>query len=161
MKTSTIYLIVGLFIAIIAGMIIFSYLAKQNIEDDMVTAPVEENPTLPENPYGVERIEATHFFEDGVHTIVGSIMMPTPCDLLEGAAQVAESFPEQITFNFTVINNAEMCAQVMTEQRFLVEASASENASIQATFMGEPVELNLIPAAEGESPENFELFIKG
>jgi len=87
--------------------------------------------------------------------------MPTPCELLEADALIAESMPEQIIFAFDVINTAEMCAQVMTEQRFLVEAQASENASMQATFMGSPVELNLIPAEEGETPDDFELFIKG
>jgi len=161
MNTKTIYLIIGLFVAVIIGMLVFSYLANQSINNDAVVPPVEENPTIVANPYGIERIEATHFYIDGTHTIVGSIIMPTPCELLEADALIAESMPEQIIFAFDVINTAEMCAQVMTEQRFLVEAQASENASMQATFMGSPVELNLIPAEEGETPDDFELFIKG
>jgi hypothetical protein len=161
MKTQTIYLIVALFIALIVGMVIFTYFAKNTINSGTIVPPVDENPPFTTNPYGIDRIEAKHFFENGKHTIVGSILMPTPCDLLEGSEMVAESMPEQITFTFDVINTAEVCAQVMTEQRFLVEASASENASMRATFMGYAVELNLIPAGENESPDDFELFIKG
>lgn len=87
--------------------------------------------------------------------------MPTPCDLLESSARVAESFPEQIMINFSVINNADFCAQVVTAQRFKVSATASPEATFSAQFMGRPVELNLIPAGAGETPDAFELFIKG
>lgn len=161
MKTQTIYLIIGLFIAIVAGMIVFTYLAQRSMEPADVVPAVDENPSVTSNPYGIERIEATHFYIDGVHIIVGSIMMPTPCDLLDTSFTIAESMPEQITFEFDVINTADTCAQVVTEQRFKIEVSAFESASMRATFMGSPVELNLIPAAEGETPEDFELFIKG
>lgn len=161
MKTSTIYLIIGMFVAIILGMIIFTFLAQKNIDNEQVTPPVENNSSTNVDSYDVNRIEATHFYIDGVHTIVGSITMPTPCDLLDTSYTVAESMPEQITFEFDVINTADTCIQVMTEQRFKIEVSAVETASMRATFMGSPVELNLIPAAEGETPEDFELFIKG
>jgi hypothetical protein len=69
--------------------------------------------------------------------------------------------PEQVTLDFNVINNAEVCAQVVTTQRFKVEAQASEQAIIKARFMGREVELNLVPPSAGETPEDFELFIKG
>jgi len=74
---------------------------------------------------------------------------------------VAESFPEQITLDFSVINNADFCAQMITAQRFKVTASASEGASFKALFENRVVELNLIDSLPGESPEDFELFIKG
>ncbi|MCA9362393.1 hypothetical protein KC906_03375, partial [Candidatus Kaiserbacteria bacterium] len=70
-------------------------------------------------------------------------------------------FPEQVVVDFSVINNAESCAQVVTAQRFMVDFQASSEASISARFMGRDIDLNLIPAAEGETPEEFELFIKG
>ena len=63
--------------------------------------------------------------------------------------------------DFDVINNADMCAQVITDQRFSVSFDASEEARISAKLEGRQVELNLIPAAEGETPDDFELFIKG
>jgi len=160
MNTKTIYLIVGLFVLIILGMIIFTMIAQRNINSTTPGNQTGEIP-LPTNPYGIERIDAKYFYINGVHTIVGMLSLPTPCDLLEGTAQVAESMPEQITFEFDVINTSDMCAQVVTEQRFRIDATASENASLQVRFMGMPVELNLIQASESESPEDFELFMKG
>ncbi len=157
MDKRSIILVVSLFILIIAGMFTFAYIKSTEIVE--TPTPVVEEVEVPyEN---VTRITAKHFFEDGVHTFVGELELPTPCDLLEVNALVMESFPEQILLDFTVINNAEMCAQVITTQRFMVEASASEEATTAARFMGRTVELNLVPAAEGETPEEFELFIKG
>jgi len=149
----------SLFALIVAGMFIFAYLKKQEVS---APAPVASSTPTAVVPYAdITRIDAKHYFINGVHTFVGEIPFPTPCDLLESTAVVMESYPEQIRLDFTVINNAEMCAQVVTAQRFLVTATASEQATTTATFMGRPVELNLVPAAPGEKPEDFELFIKG
>ncbi len=159
MNTQTIILSVGLLAALVVGMFTYTYLAREQSEQTPVPQAPVETP-LPD-PYGITRIEAKHFYRDGVHTIVGELPMPTPCDLLESTARVAESYPEQVTFDFTVINNADNCAQVVTVQRFMVQASASDQANLQATFRGRPVELNLVEADPSESPEDFELYIKG
>jgi len=157
MDKKTIIAIMLFFAVLVAGMFIFAYLKKAEIQEEQTILEPE-----PEVEYAsVSRIEAKHYYVDGVHTVAGEINMPTPCDLLEVDAQVAESIPEQITLNFNVINNAEMCAQVITAQRFMVSASASEEATFSALFMGREVELNLIPALPGEMPEDFEVFIKG
>jgi hypothetical protein len=87
--------------------------------------------------------------------------LPTPCDLFEANSHVTDSEPQRVVLEFTVINNAEVCAQTVTAQRFKVEATAKEDATFTAFFMGREVELNLIPAAPGETPEEFEVFIKG
>jgi hypothetical protein len=159
MSQRTIIMCVALFIIIVAGMFGFAYLKKTE-----VTAPVVEENTQGEEEVkyaSITRITAKHFFENGVHTIAGEIPMPTPCDLLEVDAMVAESFPEQVSLNFNVVNNAEFCAQQITPQRFKVTANASEQATFSANFMGRRVELNLVPPDPGETPEDFELFIKG
>jgi hypothetical protein len=159
MNQKTIVMCVALFIIIVAGMFGFAYLKKAE-----VAAPVAEENTKGEEEVkyaSITRITAKHFFEDGVHTIAGEIPMPTPCDLLEVDAVVAESFPEQVSLNFNVVNNAEFCAQQITPQRFKVSASASEEATFSANFMGRKVELNLVPPDQGETPDDFELFIKG
>lgn len=113
----------------------------------------------------IERIEAVQFYGDGAHTFVGEVDMPTPCDLLEVDAIVMESMPEQIRLEFRVINedidDEIACAQVITPQRFMVEVSASREASISASFMGVPIEINLREPQPGETPDDFELFIKG
>ncbi len=144
---------------IIVGMFVFAYLKKAELTEVVVTPPVEN--TVP-GPYDtITHIDAKHFFIDGVHTLAGEILMPTPCDLLNWDSLVAESMPEQVTVQFDVINTADMCAQAVTPQRFKVTFTASENASIRAMFEGRDIELNLIPPGEGETPEDFELFIKG
>lgn len=157
MDKRSIILVIGLFILVVAGMFIYAYLKSGELSQvpDVV---IEEEVV----PYAnIDRVDAKHYYIDGVHTFVGEIQMPTPCDLLEVDAVVMESYPEQIRLDFKIINNSEMCAQVITPQRFMVSATASEDATVTATLMGRPIELNLVPAAPGETPEEFELFIKG
>ena len=159
MSNRTIVLFVVIFALIIVGMFLFTYLYQKNTEP--VPLPTDTQATTTQNNYGITRIAAKYFYINGVHTIVGELAMPTPCDLLTTDATVAESFPEQVTFAFDVVNTTEVCAQVITNQRFKIDASASDQATLRATFMGEPVELNLVEAEAGETPEEFELFIKG
>jgi len=145
------------FVLIVVGLFVLVYVNKNNAKED---APVEDQ-TPTENPYGITRIDAKHFYIDGTHTVAGEIDMPTPCDLLDGQATVAESMPEQVTIDFNVINTSETCVQAITPQRFKVSFDASAEAVIKARFMGQEVELNLVPAGEGETPEDFELYLKG
>src|SRR3989344_5090564 len=108
-----------------------------------------------------ETITAKHQFKNGKHIIAGDVNMPTPCHILTTSAQVAESFPEQVTIQFVSRTSGEFCAQVITPARFKVEFTASENATVKATWNGQPVSLNLIPALPTDDLDNFELFIKG
>lgn len=160
MSQKSIVLTVILFAILIAGMFVYAYLKKNELQNTKIepTKPAEEEQVLYPD---ITRVDAKHYYTDGVHTLVGEINFPTPCDLLEAEAVVMESYPEQVLINFEVINNSDTCAQVITAQRFKVEAQASLEASFSARFIGRDIELNLIPAAEGEVPEDFELFIKG
>lgn len=144
---------------VIAGMFVFAYLKKSEIAE----APAVTPPIVQDNgPYGsITRINAKHFFIEPTHTIAGEIPMPTPCDLLNWKTRVLESVPDTVFVDFDVVNHAETCAEVITAQRFLVPFDAPQNTTIRATLNGREVELNLIPAAEGETPEDFEIFLKG
>lgn len=144
---------------IIAGMFVFAYLKKTEMQSDTPVPTVTETPKTVYDD--IVRIDAKHFFIDGVHTIVGEIAMPTPCDLLNWESKVSETKPPHVTIDFKVINHTESCQQTITPQRFKVPFNASADAVMKATFEGRPVELNLIPAKEGETPDDFELFIKG
>ena len=156
----TVILAVSLFILIVLGMFVFAFIKQSELKVEQ-TVPIDNSATT-EDRYGdITRIDGKHFFIDGVHTVVGEIPMPTPCDLLEGQVLVAESYPEQITLDFKVINNAEFCAQAVTAQRFKLSATASPDATFSALFQNRAVELNLVEAAAGETPEDFELFRKG
>lgn len=156
-KRRAIILGVALFLLVIAAMFLFVYFNSKEAKQS--TPPEEEY--VDERYSSITRVDGKHYYIDGVHTVVGEVAMPTPCDLLQSDAVVAESYPEQITLDFTVRNNADFCAQVITPQRFKVSAPASEQATFSARFEGRPIELNLVEAAEGESPDEFELFIKG
>ncbi len=157
MSQRAIILTVVLFGLVVAGMFAFTYYKKQGMEQAVPPEVVEDVVLYPQ----VTRITAKQFYIDGEHTLVGEVELPTPCDLLSADARVMESFPEQVVIDFTVLNTAESCAQVVTSQRFKVNATASDQATFTATFMGRPVELNLVPAEPGETPDDFELFIKG
>lgn len=157
MNRRAVLLTIALFLLVIVGMFAFAFSQQdRNVTED--GADIEE---ANEQYANITRIEGKHFYIDGVHTVVGEIPMPTPCDLLESSSRVAESMPEQITLEFEVVNNAEFCAQTITPQRFKVSASASPEATIEAMFEGRSVELNLVEAAPGETPDEFELYIKG
>lgn len=159
MSNKLIVLVSCIFTVLVLGMFGFAYLKKTEVAavpapSDAVTVPAVQK-------YNVTRIDGKHFFIRGVHTIVGEIPLPTPCDLLTTDAKVAESMPEQITFAFSVINNSQNCAQIITPGRFTVSATSSQAASLSATFMGVRVELNLVEAGPGETPEEYELYTKG
>jgi hypothetical protein len=159
MNQKSVIISVVLFALIVVGMFTFAYLKRSEVAQ--TPTPQNEEPQGEVAYADITRITAKHFFIDGVHTFAGEIPMPTPCDLLEADALVMESFPEQIALDFKVLNNAEFCAEQVTNQRFKVSATASEEATIRATFMGRAVELNLVPPDAGETPDDFELFIKG
>lgn len=108
-----------------------------------------------------ETITAKHQYKNGTHIIAGEATSPTACDILTTMATVAESAPEQVMIAFTSETVGEICAQVLTQNRFKVEFQAGAEAKIKATWNGEPVALNLIPASLDEDLNDFELFIKG
>lgn len=159
MNQKAIAISIALFIVLVAGMFTFAYLKKSEIVETPADTTANEEGDV--KYASITRITAKHYYIDGVHTLAGEINMPTPCDLLEVESRVMESFPEQVALDFNVVNNAEFCAQQITPQRFKVSAAASPEAVFGAKFMGRDVELNLVPAGEGETPDDFELFIKG
>lgn len=159
MNQRAVVMTIVLFVVIVIGMFVFAYL--KNNEQRQITQDSSNQQTTEDRYSNITRIEGKHYYIDGVHTVVGEIPMPTPCDLVESTAVVAESFPEQITLNFSVINNAEFCSQVTTPARFKISTPASPEATFSAHFQNRRVELNLIEAGAGEMPDDFELFIKG
>lgn len=160
MDRRTIILVVTLFALIIAGMFVFAFLKKAEAPAVVIDSTITPDPV----PYpDVTRINAKHYLtEKTTHTFVGEIIMPTPCDLVDVVArkESATSTAETV-LGFTVINTTDSCVQTATAQRFMVTATAPEDATFTATFMGRVVPLNLTPALPGESPADFELFIKG
>jgi len=161
MDKRSIIAIICFFVLLVAGMFVFAFMKKSEITEEQQVQQTDSEPEPAVEYASITRIDGKHYFIDGVHTVVGEIPMPTPCDLVEVNTEVEESSSETVVLNFNVINNADYCAQVVTPQRFSASAQASEEANFSANFMGREVQLNLIPALPGETPEEFELFIKG
>ena len=161
MEQKRIIIFTIIFALLVALMFAYAHYKKAELTNgDKTISPTSETNT--NDRYGdITRIDAKHFYIDGVHTLVGEIPFPTPCDLLNWDTSIAESAPEIATVAFSVVNHAENCAQTVTAQRFKVTLSASKDAEIRATLDGRRVDLNLIPAGPGETPDSYELFIKG
>ncbi len=147
-------------VLIILGMFVFTYVKKTEIaekSEDVVTYPTPDKGV----PYSdVVSVDVKHFYKDGTHTVVGEILMPTPCDLLAWDTRILESYPEHVIIDFTVVNHADVCAEVVMPQHFSVSFTASEQAILRATFMGREIRVNEIPVDATESPESYELFRK-
>lgn len=107
-------------------------------------------------------ITAKHEWSEGTHVIAGEVNLPTPCHILNTSVDVTKGTdPDQAIINFESTTQAETCIQVIAPTRFKVEFEADENVEISATWNGAVVDLNLIPVAQGESLDDFEIFIKG
>ena len=159
MKNRSIILIVILFAATIAGMFTYAFLKQREVA--ATPSDSEVKTTEVETSYGdITRIDAKHYYIDGTHTVVGEVLVPTPCDLLESTARLADN-DQSALLELTVLNNSSDCIQVVTPARFMASLEAADNLEWKATFMGKEVPINLIEAADGERPEDFELYLKG
>lgn len=114
------------------------------------------DPSFPE-----QRINAKHQFKFGKHVVAGEVNLPTACYTLSTFVRIAETYPEHVTLNFVAETSGDVCAQVVTTERFKIDFTASDKAVISAMWNGKPIELNLINAGPNEDLTNFELFIKG
>ena len=149
-------------VCIVAGMALYGLLSMKTGESTSIQH--DERQFGKEEPYaGITEISTKHFFntETQTHTLVGEIALPTPCDLLNWDVRIGESFPENITIDFSVVNHTESCAQVVTLQRFFISFRAHRDASLHATFEQRTIALRIIEAGPEDVPEDFDVFIKG
>ena len=106
------------------------------------------------------RITAKHEYDSGTHIIAGEVGLPTPCHILETRSTVTDT-GSVVVLDFIVTTQAESCAQVITPARFKIDVEAQQDAVFSARWNDMRAELNLVPVAEGETLDEFELFIKG
>lgn len=141
----------------IALMFGYSYYQEQRLSEN---ADVQEE-QMEEEEQDLVRVNGVHVFRDGTHTILGEVPMPTACHLVEADAVVAESAPEQVMIELSTVNNAgedEMCAQVITPQRFQVQFDASAEAEIRGVLDGNEVILNLVEGDPNQDLEELDMF---
>jgi hypothetical protein len=161
MNRQTIILIVGLLVALLAGMFIYAYL-KQSELDRQAMDQGEEQPA-DTGEYTISRVDAKHFYtsSEGVHTLAGEIMVPTVCDLIMPAVVTVDD-GKRALIDFAIVNNSgDDCAPATGPQRFKVGFGGAEDIQMEAYYKGERIELNVIPAGPDESPADFELYLKG
>ncbi len=95
-------------------------------------------------------ITAKHQYRGGVHTVAGTVDMPTPCHKL-----VVEPFftkpGEEVELRFNTVAPGEDCAQVVTSTPFKVTFEAPETVRITGAQDKVPVRLNLLPVDPGSS----------
>lgn len=162
MEKRTIILLVVLLLVVVAGMFAFSYFQRQAIDEtDVEFIEDVDGQVAGDGAFGIQRIEVKRFYENGTHTLVGEVTLPTPCHDLSVDTLIRESMPEQVSINLTTETTAEMCAQVLTNRRFQVEVAVDRMASFNANLNGVPVELNIVEALPGETLDNIEDFFKG
>lgn len=159
MNRQTIILIVGLFAALLAGMFIYAYLKQVELDNQKA----EQVPQIEEtDEFTISRVDAKHFYTvpPGIHTLAGEIAVPTVCDLITPNVVLLDD-GKRALISFDIVNNADECEPATAPQRFKVGFEASPDVQMEAYYKGERIELNLIPAGEGETPADFELYIKG
>ncbi len=160
MNRQTIILIVGLLVVLLAGMFIYAYLKRAEL-NRQAGEQVAEQPTET-GAFTISRVDAKHFYtaSEGIHTLAGEIMVPTVCDLITpGVITLDEG--KRALIDFAVVNNSGECEAATEPQRFKVGFKGPEDIQMEAYHKGERIELNLIPAGPGETPADFELYIKG
>ena len=134
-------------LAVITGLIVLLWLlwpaVQNNIDqsvpdqDDSQIMPDDDGTIPPDN------IIATHTYENGMHRLVGSITLPTPCYKMDVSTVIAESLPEQVTLDFAVTEPSQdvICAQVLDDREFDLQFEASPNPVMRAKVNGEAVML--------------------
>lgn len=163
MNQKAILVAVVLFVLIVAGMFVFAFLQREQMQEQQPNTPATATDTTQAAKPAITGINAKHYFDaaGGIHTIAGEIMLPTTCDLLtHNEAMVDDG--KKVVVSFDVVNNSTTpCGQATTPARFKIGFKADKDVTIEARFKGELIPLNLIPAAEGENPADFQLFLKG
>ena len=131
---------VAIFVVIVlvtVGMFVFS---SKSTQDDLLM----DSGNISDNPYfqTLDSIPVRRSFANGMHTMQGHVILPNPCYDFTHEVVNAESFPEQVIIDFTVIPRAEVCVQVLDEREFTVTFQASEQALITARINGEAITLS-------------------
>lgn len=144
-----IHILLGaLFVILIAVLayIFFVAPASAPVVDD--TAPVQNEDELAP-PY-VQQDSLTHTFEDGVHTIAGVMVLPTPCHQIVADTMIAESFPEQVSIVISVPEDEGVCIQVLEDRSFSVDVEVSRDATFSITTENRTLSVPALPAEAEE-----------
>lgn len=138
-------------ILIATGLFVYTIVSAPAV-DAPAPAPVAPQDTT-------ERIlTARHQYRDGIHTIVGEAEVPTPCHQLDTQAYLLEGDSvAEVRFSPYLVDG--VCPNSIAAP-FTISFTAPASTTIQATWGGVPVRLNLIPVPETETITG-DVYIKG
>lgn len=135
-------------VGIIAGLLVIGGLAWWGLSGGKGDVPVDDTAGTPVSAQPTS-VTVNHYFDNGSHTVEGTLTLPTPCHTLSSEVVVAESFPEQVMIKFTTKSGEGVCVQVLADKFFRVTFSASKDALISATLDGKPLALIYSETKEG------------
>jgi hypothetical protein len=145
--------VVGAFAIVAIGLFLYTVVSAPTPEE--VAAPTEEQAPDTEGML----ITARHQFKEGVHTIVGTVAVPTACHriqvnpfLLDGGAVVE--------VRLTSLMEGSECPPQPTDAPFRATFEAGESVEIRAPWNGTPVRLNLVDVGADELLDG-DVYIKG
>ncbi|HET8574666.1 MAG TPA: hypothetical protein VFM02_00645 [Candidatus Paceibacterota bacterium] len=152
-------------VIILAALGVIAFVSYESYQSRSIqTAPVADANANEASTTSIELITAKHQYnaDMGTHTVAGTLETPTICDILSTSVKTEKSVKTATaTIAFKLTNTSETCAQAVGEQRFKVSFDAPENAVIQATLNGRPIQLNLVPVPKGENLDDFQIYVKG
>lgn len=152
---------IALVALLVAGAIgIFAYtVATTPKGNEPATENIAATSTSPDE--SGRTLTAMHQYKDGIHTIAGTLEVPTPCHRLATEPFFVGTEREAVEIRFTTSTQDEMCAQVITEARYKTAFEGPENIRITGALDGEQINLNLVPVPQGQDLDTFEVFLKG
>ncbi len=118
-------------------------------------------PSTDEERVGVpEVINAKHHIEGELHTIAGSVVVPSACHSVSVEPFMKDESGSEVELKFSLVLGEGECAQNATDATFKVTFNAKPDARITATWQDMPIKLNLLPAESRESLDR-EFYFKG
>ncbi|HEY4514759.1 MAG TPA: hypothetical protein VJJ22_01210 [Candidatus Paceibacterota bacterium] len=100
----------------------------------------------------VTTLIVNHYFDNGSHTIEGTMTLPTPCDTLSQEVDITKGVSgvvDKVVVNFTTKSTEGFCTQVLADKFFHVSFNAGKDAIITATLNGKPLRLIFSETFEG------------
>jgi len=119
-------------IVVVAAIILagfFFWPSAQNEPKDIV----EEVPLVVDIE---DEVAVEHLFDDGIHTISGVATLPTPCHELQENIRIAESFPEQVSIDLSIVDTGGICIQVIDEREFSIDVEVDVAATFTLSIDG-------------------------
>lgn len=152
MSRSTLITIGVIIVVVVAAVVLTTTGNDEGGDNEAATSSVGFVPSL---------INGVHQFDDveEVHAIAGQADVATACHELETETNVNGNVA---TVSFTATaDEDQMCAQVITPREFRTDFAAAEDVIIQATYNGQPVELNLQKVEGDQDINDLDAYSKG